>query len=438
MREKKIEDESLVRFIDHAKYVVDKQGLNKDYEGVYNSIIYIIEDIFEDKEVKTKQITENGEVIWGIIEPLVRFKDEREIGEIEQDPFQRSANCVAGKAFSLVVKFGLASINQNKKNYDKQWSARIRSVFEEVIDKIEDERIRWVLGVWFPQVYGLEGKWVKGKLDDIFDEKDDKTWDVLWGSYITWSRPYKTIFEDLEKRGKYMHAVGKIGTGIYGKHDKEPDEGLVEHLMIGFFNSWIEYDDPILVEFYKKASAKLRGKAAGFLTTGFTAIKEKKDEGEIANRLERYWEERIKEIEQDPEANREEAEKFVRWVKDSPIEDEKTFELLYKTLELLGGRFGKHWRVTNFIEGVLDTSKGNELIALKCLNKAVNDEQMPMYFSIYKEKLTGFIQHVEQLQNDYKDVEEIRKEAMLLADNYGRKHIYDFKDLYFKLAEKAK
>ena len=66
------------------------------------------------------------------------------------------------------------------------------------------------------------------------------------------------------RKGKYEHAVELLGTPNRYKFGKNPEKGLVEHLMIGYFNGWVELDDELLEKFFEKATAKLRGKASRF------------------------------------------------------------------------------------------------------------------------------------------------------------------------------
>jgi hypothetical protein len=47
------------------------------------------------------------------------------------------------------------------------------------------------------------------------------------------------------------------------------EEDWMKHLMIAYFNGWMEYKDSLLRRFFEKADAKLRGQAAEFMTTGF-------------------------------------------------------------------------------------------------------------------------------------------------------------------------
>jgi len=63
-------------------------------------------------------------------------------------------------------------------------------------------------------------------------------------------------------------------------------------------------------------------------------------------------------------------------------------------------------------------------------------QHMSMYFSMYEEKITNFMESVVRLKNDYPDIEEIRTEAIKLANAYGRRHIYKFRVIYEELVEK--
>ena len=63
---------------------------------------------------------------------------------------------------------------------------------------------------------------------------------------------------------------------------------------------------------------------------------------------------------------------------------------------------------------------------------------MGMYFGLYRSELTKFMEGVTNLENDYKDVGDIRREAMQLADTFGRMHIYEFRGIYENLEAKGK
>ena len=176
-------EETLVKILQRANYIIAEKKDNEDYEGVFQSIKYLMEGIFEDEELRKKLVKSEGELIWGIIETLSRYEDKRDETDRDEDPHQRSINCIAGEAFTLVVRFGLSYKNEDSKTYEKEWSGKIRSVLGYVVDNVKDARIRSVLGVWFPQLHWLEKKWVETNLDKIFNDGDDNAWDVC-GAHI--------------------------------------------------------------------------------------------------------------------------------------------------------------------------------------------------------------------------------------------------------------
>ncbi|MBC8470914.1 MAG: hypothetical protein H8D56_15690 [Planctomycetes bacterium] len=435
LREKQVKEESLVKILQRANNVIVEKKDNEDYEGVYSSIIYVVEGIFEDEELRKKLVKSEGELIWKTIEPLSKYKDKRYETDRDEDPHQKSINCVSGKAFTLVVRFGLSYKNENSKTYEKEWSGKIRSVLDYVVNNVKDARVISVLGVWFPQLHWLEKKRIETNLDKIFDISDNKAWDIVWGTYMSWGRAYKDVFNLLVERGKYEYAVEKIESGIYRKHDKNPDEGLVEHLMIGYFNEWIEFDGNLLKKFFEKAKAKLRSKAARFLTTGFKSVNEEGGERKekAARRMKEYWEKRLEAIRDKPEDNKDEAIEFTGWVEDSLLEPKETLELLEQTLDLSGGKFGEMRDVEEFVGQICELGKGNELVALRCLKKSTADENMRMPWARYEGRLIEFLEQISELSNDYENVKEILSEAVEAADLYGRLQPDKFRKIWEKL-----
>jgi len=121
----------------------------------------------------------------------------------------------------------------------------------------------------------------------------------------------------------------------------------------------------------KKASAELRGKAVGFLTTGFKSVKEEgKPYDEIAERMRTYWKGRLAAIKDNPPVNKEEAMAFTRWIENSILPDNETLELLEQTLELSGGQIGEHRDADEFVEDICLLGRKNEQLALRCLKEA--------------------------------------------------------------------
>lgn len=224
--------------------------------------------------------------------------------------------------------------------------------------------------------------------------------------------------------------MGKIGCDNKFGFGKSPEEGLVEHLVIGYFNGWVEYESETLQKFFEKASAKLRTKAARFMTTGFESTKEDDDEKYrqgVAQRMRKYWNSRIDAIQNEPKKGLDEAIELTGWVCDSLLPAKETLELLEKTLDLSGGKVGKMRGAKDFVEGVTTLGRGNELLALQCLKKASNEEEMHTPWESIQGPLKEFLERIVDVQP------EIRSAAIEVADAYGRYNPDEFREVWAKL-----
>ena len=54
LREKQVKEESLVKILQRANYIIAEKKDSEDYEGVFQSIIYVVEGIFEDEKLRKK------------------------------------------------------------------------------------------------------------------------------------------------------------------------------------------------------------------------------------------------------------------------------------------------------------------------------------------------------------------------------------------------
>lgn len=175
-----------------------------------------------------------------------------------------------------------------------------------MLSEIKTPGVNRTFALDFARIYWTDSEWVEQNLAKIFS-KD--LWDGTWGTYVSWGRISPKCFELLLREGLYLKAVEKIGSKNNFKFGKEPDKGLVEHLMIGYFGGWIEYDSEELRRFFEKAPAELRGKAARFLTTGLKDVNEEggKEKEKVASRMREYWNKRLAAIKEKPNGNEKEV-----------------------------------------------------------------------------------------------------------------------------------
>jgi hypothetical protein len=224
----------------------------------------------------------------------------------------------------------------------------------------------------------------------------------------------------------YGRAVELIGEKNKYKFQKKPDRGLVEHLMIGYFNGWIDFENEVLQRFFENASVELRGEAARFLTTGFEVVNEKggTEKEKVTKRMREYWNNRLAAIRNKPKENEKEVIEFVGWVEDSVLPAKETLELLEQTLELSGGKIGEMRDVESFVEGIGKLGKGNELLALRCLKKASADKNMHFPWAQIQEPLVSFLENLPA---------SVHSEGKEVADLYGRYNPEKFRGVWEKL-----
>jgi hypothetical protein len=385
-----------------------------------------LRDGFQSDETGIKFNPDRVKMFWGIIEALSKYStgDMSRFGDEEKDPMQIKCNFVPGQAMELSVSLGVVCKKYFSELHESYLKEEIQECYEKVL-KIKEPGVNCTFGSDFARIYWTDPKWVKENLGNIFS---NDLWDETWGTYVSWGRPSPKCFELLIQEQQYLEAVKRIGKPSKFKFGKEPDKGLIEHLMIGYFNGWIDYEHEVLQKFFEKAPADLRAKAARFLTTGFKGTKEGDDEKyrqEVAERMREYWRKRLAVM------DKEEAIGFMKWVSDSVLDEKETLEFVEKTLNISGGKLSKHGDSKGFVEGVCKFGKeGNELLALRCFKKAAADENMHTTWSRIQEPLVNFLEAMVDMS------QEVRSAAIEVADAYGRYNPDKFRGVWAKLNEK--
>jgi|GEM_PF-966412 len=423
--------ERIGRLLQLIRQIVEQKREQKEYASVLHALIYPIEALFENRETRPGLVLPNSDDIWAIIAPLVTYKGEEFAVQPSHDLHQQAINYLPGQAAATVMQFALAWKNADLEKYKQEWSGRVRGVMEQIVSA-EDMRVRSVMGAWFPQVHWLEAEWTDKNLDWIFPPQDDRVWDAVWGTYMAWGRTYKDTFGLLKGRGKYEHAIERIGADIHFKHERKPEEGLMQHLMIAYFRGWAGLDESLLKAFFARASAELRAKAARFLKPDFDDLKDLDAEKRelITARVKEYWAARLSAIATNPEENRREAMELNGWVVDSPLSEDDTLGLLQRGLEVSGGQIGEMSYAAKFVEAIGELGKrssGREPAALRCLKMAAADRNMHMTWSGMQKPLVSYLDSMVGLSDD------IVRQARQIADLYGRYNPQTFRDVWVKL-----
>jgi len=404
--------------ISFAYLVVEEKHAEQKYRNCFLGILFVLRDGFGRGKSRLELDESTAKKFLAILKKLVYFPVEKIDDEYERDPVQLQTSHVVGEALELTVLLGVRCKNNFSEYWEKELKDEIRGCWKYTLDNIREPGINCVFGLEFSRIHWLDTEWVGKNLESIFD---DKLWDEIWGTYTSWGRPSPGGFKLLVEKGKYEQAVNKLGDENKFEFAKAPEEGLTEHLMIGYFNAWIDYDNDVLQEFFEKAPAELRAMAASFLATGFNDINE--DGGskkmEVLARMKRYWENRIAKKDKD------EAVGFTKWVNDSVLDGKETLELLNQTLAITGGKLAEH-RTKEFVEGVckFGGEEGNEFLALQCFKKAAADKDIHMTWSEIQDPLVNFLKTMVDKSPD------VRLAAKDVADSYGRYNPDIFRDVW--------
>jgi len=412
-----------------AHAVVEEKQNEKVYRDCFSGILNALRNEFTQKDTTIEFDKKTIANLWGILETLVRYEEDYKASSDERDPVQMRCTSVNGEALEQVVMLGIICRLDLEGYYEEHLKSEIGKLLDYVVKEVRRPEVNCTFGLDLERIYYLDKKWLGKNIEKVFE---GDMWDVVWGTYASWGRPSPSGFNLLVERGKYARAIELIGKPNKFKFGKDPEEGLVEHLMIGFFNDWIGLDGDLLKNFFGKASAELRGKAARFLTTGFKSVNEEggKEKEKVAMRMKEYWEKRIVAIKDKPEENKEEAIELTGWVEDSLLPAKETLELLEQSLDLSGGKIGKMRDTRDFVHGVCELGKGNELLALRCLEKAAADENMHMTWADIQEPLVKF------LETMVESPENVKNEAREVADLYGRYNPDKFRDVWEKLRKR--
>lgn len=415
--------------VDLAAGIVNAKKKEKEWRECFLAILWVLHDGFGEE---SNRITLNEAIIrklWLILKELVRY-DYDEKSESEEDPFERQLRSVQGGAFSQVILIALKCRNNFEQVYDDSLRKELEQILTLAAKEIKRSEVNCTFGYRFAGIYWLDKEWVESNIEIIFA---DEMWDAVWGTYVSWGRPSPECFKFLVEKEIYGRAVEQIGKKNKYKFRKEPDKGLVEQLMIGYFNGWVDFESDVLKKFFEKASAELRSEAADFLTTGFKSVNEKpvdekgeKAKEEVVARMKVYWKNRLEVIKGNPKENEKETIGFMGWAEESVLPAEETLELLEQTLELSGGNIGEIRDAWEFVKGVCALGKGNELLALRCLKKAAEDRNIHYSWEEIQEPIVKFLEELPK---------GVRSEGREVADLYGRYNPDKFRGVWEKLKD---
>lgn len=244
------------KLISLAHKVVQQSFGKENYRNCFLAILSTMLDGFTQKDRKIDFDEEIIAILWEILECLVRYEEHYEASSGERDPMQMRCTSINGEALEQVVMLGISCKQEFPEYYEEYLKAKIREILNYVITEVKRPEVNCTLGIDLGRIGWLDEEWLSKSIEKIFE---GEMWDVVWGTHVSWSRPYRPGFNLLLQRGIYENAISKLGTPNNFKFGKNPEEGFAEHMMIALFNGWIDVDDELLKNFFNKASQKLRG-----------------------------------------------------------------------------------------------------------------------------------------------------------------------------------
>lgn len=250
------------------------------------------------------------EKVWEILKPLTEDPEltpeyEKMYGGSNMDPATLAINTTRGEAMHAVIRYSLwVRKHNNEANGDKYLTSfkdmpEVKEVLDIHLDIIHEPSlaIRSVYGRWLPWLMILDSSWLQDNLPKIFpmEEENGPWWDAAWEAYITLCKLYDNAFDMLFMQ--YEEAIQRLGNLSESKHLLNPEERLVEHLMMLYWRSKLalETNDSILSGFYEKATTKLKRYALQFIGRSLYNTKESIDPI-VLDRLITLWEFRINTI----------------------------------------------------------------------------------------------------------------------------------------------
>ena len=139
-----------------------------------------------------------------------------------------------GIAFEALLKYCLiyAKVNEERLKDKPKWpSKKVKDIFELAIEKkLKGLEFPTLLGLFFPNLYYLDRKWVERNFDKIFAFKNKDWWNAVMEGYLwnhTW---FAVIYKLLRGHGVYKLALKE-------KEFKGSDsvkKSLIEHICIGY------------------------------------------------------------------------------------------------------------------------------------------------------------------------------------------------------------
>jgi len=331
---------------------VDDDREETSWTWTRKRIVNLIEEGLKDNE-NIEILFEYRNHVWFIIEKLT-YDPDPEADKEKQifQPFDAatvSINTVRGEAMHAVMYYVMWVRKHLKKLSEEENDLILEfSVMEEVrrvLDKHLDPEvemtltIRSVYGRWFPWLVAWDEEWAKNNVSNIFpsESEDQELWDVAWGTYVVYNRPYDNVFPLIsDEYRKALQRLGIIEVNLPGA--RNVDENLAQHLMTYYWRGLIsKRSGSLLVNFFEVAGWELRGYAIAFIGESLADTAGPVHD-DIMERMVELWKWRIglAQSSKQPKEYEHELISFGKWVGSGKLEPGWGLEQLLAVLSLIG------------------------------------------------------------------------------------------------------
>jgi hypothetical protein len=293
--------------------------------------------------------------VWQALEPLTNDPDptpehEREYSGGSVSPYQLAINTVRGTAFEAVVLYALWCMRglHGRSAEDTRPPVldalpEVRQVLDHHLDPAADPSpaVRSVYGQCLPWLVLLSPSWVTRQIPRMFptDPGLSHLRDAAWDTYVTFCRPYDTVFEVIQE--EYSEAVKRLPQ--QGGDLREPDTRgarLGEHIVVFYARGKIalDDDDSLVRRFFECAPASIRAAVVGSIGWQLRQVP-RTVSSQVCERLRHLWEFRVRAAAGPPkETEPAELLEFFSWFASGVFEPGWSLATLQTILEITEGR----------------------------------------------------------------------------------------------------
>jgi hypothetical protein len=275
--------------------------------------------------------------VWALVEILADDTMPSGLSSDEgRDPLMTALNSTHGEAIQAIVTY-LDWVQRQDPTPTRpafEVAPEVDAVLMRHLDPSRDRTIatRGAIGARLANLTALDAGWVAKQRRRIFPNDEAPELAVAtWRTYVVWNRPFKQLLDLF--RDEYSAAIRRtVAEPIDAQAD--PDKHLGQHLMSFYLRGDLEFDDPLLQDFFALSPVRVRAQAVEFL--GHVLHDDEAVTDVHCARLQQLWEFRIGAAKAEGDRGRDELEQFGWWFSGKSCDEEWLLAQLLQVLGLIG------------------------------------------------------------------------------------------------------